>query len=189
MSVPKDIREASRDRLEEEVTFLRQRLTDMQATSTRQLEELRAFRGTGETKLSRDVREFMVAFGQHVADKPSVPPDDVVRLRLRLVVEETVELLRACGAWIGPKNEVERHSNSDVDMVELADALADIDYVVEGTRLAFGISGASIANEVHRSNMAKAGGKLDEHGKLQKPDGWTAPDIEGALIKQGWVRT
>ena len=133
-----------------------------QAGVVAQLLELRAFRGTGETKLARDVREFMVAFGQHVANKPSVPPDDVVRLRLRLVVEEMFELLSACDAYLGQGGVVERYAKPEVDMVELADALADIDYVIEGTRIAFGIQGTQIADAVHKSNMAKVGGKLDD---------------------------
>lgn len=193
--IPTEVRNMPRNALEDEVSRLRRDLaqlnkqvTSLQTLSTKQLEELRAFRGTGETKLSRDVREFMTAFGQHAADKPSVPPDDVVRLRLRLVVEEMFELLSACDAFLGQGGAVERYAKPEVDLVELADALADIDYVVSGTRIAFGILDAPIANEVHRSNMAKAGGKLDEHGKLRKPEGWTPPDIEGELIKQGWVR-
>ena len=74
----------------------------------------------------------------------------------------------------------------NVKMADLADGLADIDYVVEGTRLEFGIDGDAIAEEVHRANMAKAGGPIAPNGKRLKPPGWTPPDIEGELRKQRW---
>ena len=45
----------------------------------------------------------------------------------------------------------------------------------------------SSVTEVHRANMAKAGGpRRHEDGKLLKPVGWSPPDIEGELKKQGW---
>ena len=67
-----------------------------------------------------------------------------------------------------------------------ADALADLDYVIEGTRLEFGIDGWPIAQAVHKSNMAKVGSKVREDGKILKGPDWTPPDIAGELRKQGW---
>ena len=75
-----------------------------------------------------------------------------------------------------------------VRLPEFIDATHDLDYVVEGTRLECGVDGAPIAAEVHRANMAKAHGPMREDGKRLKPEGWTPPDIEGELVKQGWVR-
>jgi hypothetical protein len=34
--------------------------------------------------------------------------------------------------------------------------------------------------------LSKVGGKPDATGKLQKPDGWTPPDVEGVLRRAGW---
>lgn len=73
-----------------------------------------------------------------------------------------------------------------VNLPELADALGDVDYVVEGTRIEYGIDGDPVAAEIHRSNMAKVGGGKRADGKSQKPPGWTPPDIKGELEKQGW---
>ena len=73
-----------------------------------------------------------------------------------------------------------------VNLVELADGLADLDYVIEGARVEFGIDGVPIAAEVHRANMAKTTGSVREDGKRLKPPGWQPPDIEGELKKQGW---
>jgi predicted HAD superfamily Cof-like phosphohydrolase len=145
--------------------------------------------------LREQVSEFMDATGQTRRTRPTAPPDNEVILRNRLVMEEAFELLdastghRSCVVR-GLKAAVMqalRDIEVEVDMVEIADALADIDYVVEGTRLCFGIYGESIADEVHRSNMAKVqGGYLDDHGKFQKPDNWSPPDILGCLKAQGY---
>ena len=146
----------------------------------------------------KHVREFHTAFGCPAPSKPTVPPDDRLRLRLRLVLEEVTELFDACavceeiaGQLHGALIELESGGDGiffkdEYDMVKVADALADIDYVVEGMRLELGIDGEPIAAEVHRSNMAKVGATQREDGKILKPPGWTPPDIEGELRKQGW---
>jgi predicted HAD superfamily Cof-like phosphohydrolase len=149
--------------------------------------------GREVSDIRKQVEEFHRAIGQPVLDYPQVPDDDRVRFRIGLVLEEFCEFL---GATTGvPRDkikegvaallEVLKTARVQVDLVELADALADLDYVIEGTRLAFGINGKPIANEVHRSNMAKLGGGVNEVGKSLKPAGWTPPNIEGELIKQG----
>jgi predicted HAD superfamily Cof-like phosphohydrolase len=72
------------------------------------------------------------------------------------------------------------------DLVEIADALADIIYIACGTAVSYGIPLDKVFEEVHRSNMAKlVDGKVlrREDGKVQKPEGWTPPDIEGVLKK------
>jgi predicted HAD superfamily Cof-like phosphohydrolase len=139
------------------------------------------------------VAEFHRLLGQPILDKPQVPPPDRVNLRLRLLTEEVEELLDACG-YVGAamlmrsvRDELTRFAyDTHVDIIGVADALEDIDFVVEGTRLEFGIDGEPLAAEVSRSNNAKAGGIKSIDGKVQKPEGWTPPDIEGELRKQGW---
>lgn len=163
-------------------------------------------------------RQFHRALGIPVAHSPTVPTDDRVRLRLRLIAEEFFEALEAALA-LGPRGSAHRRTLDavrglislvpvDVDLPGFIDALADIDYVVEGGRVEFGVDGRPIAREVHRSNMAKAtcvkcgvawtpagvcvcGGAEARavhraDGKVAKPDGWTPPDIRGELVKQGW---
>lgn len=143
----------------------------------------------GQT-ISQQVREFHEMTHQPVRDTPTVPPDDEVRTRLRLVLEECFELVGAC---IGSDESIReswrlmlRAINTNevkVDMVEAADALADIAYVVEGTNLSFGIDSATVLAEVQRSNMSKRGGYLDEHGKFRKPPDWSAPRIDEVLAR------
>jgi predicted HAD superfamily Cof-like phosphohydrolase len=142
------------------------------------------------TKLREQVREFHAAFDVPEMLWPVVPSDDRVRLRLRLIAEEFFELLEAS---IDAKlNATQAHIISlinsapvTVDLPEFADACGDLDYVVEGSRLEFGIDGGPIADAIHESNMAKAGGPVIE-GKIRKPEGWLPPDVDGELRKQGW---
>lgn len=150
-----------------------------------------------ESKLRMQVREFHQAFGVPVLTRPQVPSDDRVRLRLRLIAEEFFELLDAStDEWDRAREEIDeaRHlvmrtiedAPIAVDLVEFTDALGDLDYVIEGTRLEFGIDGGPIADEIHRANISKVGGPIREDGKQLKPPGWTPPDILGELRKQGF---
>ena len=118
-----------------------------------------------------DVKDFHVAFGQRVGEKPELPEPEERSLRIKLLTEEFAEYTEA---------EIEH------DLVEIADALADIIYIACGTAISYGIPLDEIFNEVHRSNMAKlVDGKVlrREDGKIQKPEGWTAPDIKNILDK------
>ena len=118
-----------------------------------------------------DVRDFHQAFGQRIGDKPELPDENERKLRVKLLREEFREYL---------------DGESFNDLVEVADALADIIYIACGTAVSYGIPLDDVFAEVHRSNMAKlVDGKVirREDGKIQKPEGWTAPDVRGVLDK------
>ena len=163
-------------------------VTELQKANTRLLEERRA------VDRRYQVSEFYRAMGVPVLDRPQVPPEERVRLRLRLVLEETLELLESAlpnETSIIPQcrrmlDLIIQCGVVRVDLPAFVDALADVDYVVEGTRLEFGVDGGPVAGEVHRANMAKLTGPVREDGKRLKPEGWTPPDVEGELLKQGW---
>lgn len=149
------------------------------------------------TPIRRQVEAFCRAAGHPVREHPQVPPEAEIRLRMGLVMEEFFEFLQALypqlkevnhGAVLFRLRESLIYPRPEPDLVALADAMADLDYVVEGTRLAFGINGAPIAEEVQRSNMAKfgPGSWKREDGKQMKPPDWQPPDIKGELEKQGW---
>lgn len=74
----------------------------------------------------------------------------------------------------------------DGDLIEYVDGLADMIYIILGTAsIQIGAERfARVWDEVHRSNMAKGvDGKIvmRDDGKILKPEGWTPPDIAGAL--------
>lgn len=145
-----------------------------------------------KANITQQVSEFHRAFDFKVRTVPTTDLDlSEMQLRLRLITEETLEILEACGVCVeGLSAEIYGLINNcicQVDLAALADGLADLDYVVEGTRLAFGIPRLEVAAEVHRSNMSKRGGEKDERGKWKKPDNWTPPNIQGVLQAKGWV--
>lgn len=146
------------------------------------------------------VLEFHRAMDVPVLEKPAVPPDERVRLRLNLIAEEFFELLEASlnDTW-RPREDLENIDEVKgrilwliedaplrVNLPEFADALADLDYVIEGARLEFGIDGAPVAAEVHRANMTKTTGPVREDGKRLKGPDFKPPDILSVLKKQGW---
>ena len=118
-----------------------------------------------------DVKEFHKAFGQRIGEKPEIPDTAERTLRMKLLSEEMYEYTIA---------------ENENDLIEIADALADIIYIACGTAVSYGIPLDKVFEEVHRSNMAKlVDGKVlrREDGKIQKPASWTPPDIEGVLKK------
>ena len=122
------------------------------------------------TDMYNDVKDFQIAFGLNVGAKPKLPLDPERQLRIRLLREEFEEYL------VGEDRD---------DIVEIADALADIIYIACGTAVSYGIPLDRVFAEVHRSNMAKlVDGKpiRREDGKILKPEGWAPPDTKGAVF-------
>jgi predicted HAD superfamily Cof-like phosphohydrolase len=116
------------------------------------------------------VTEFMTVFGQDCPSKPTVPDMQTRILRVKLLLEEVLELTEASGLKIvdslgfefskkllTDKDGVQIVENSDTkpDLVEIADAIADISYVNYGAASAYGIDIEPVEEEVHRSNMTK----------------------------------
>ena len=118
------------------------------------------------------VRLFMEAFGQEVKLKPEFPDAETRKMRLDLIEEELEELKDAC---------------FNKDMVEVADALTDLLYVVYGAGHAFGIDLDDSFREVHVSNMSKLGedGKpiYREDGKVMKGPKFKPPALQEVLDK------
>ena len=112
------------------------------------------------------VKQFMEVFGQDVLDRPTMPSSELAKLRLELIREECEELTVATNA---------------MDMVEIADALTDILYVVYGAGHAFGINLDACFDHVHASNMSKLGddGKpiYRDDGKVLKGPNYWAPNM------------
>ena len=108
-------------------------------------------------------------------DVPTVDvPADVKELRCALVEEEAEELRAAVEAD---------------DIVGIADAIADLLYVVHGAALTFGIPVDDVFAEVHRSNMTKLGDDgapiLRADGKVMKGPSYSPPQLEPILHSHG----
>jgi len=99
--------------------------------------------------------------------------ENVVLLRHRLMAEENEEYLEAC---------------KNGDLVEIADALGDMMYILCGTILSHGLQDKieEIFDEIQKSNMSKLGtdGKAiyREDGKIMKGPNYFKPDIKKIIL-------
>ena len=117
-----------------------------------------------------DVKNFMQIYGQEVKTKSSFPSKKIIQLRYNLIKEELDELSVAI---------------KDKDIVEVADALTDLLYVVYGAGHAFGINLDKCFEEVQRSNLSKLdnNGKpiYNESGKVMKGPNYSKPNLKQFL--------
>ena len=117
------------------------------------------------------VKQFMETFGQEVVQKAKFPSKEIVSLRNEFIEEELQELRVS--------------SNIAFDLVEVADALTDLLYVVYGAGHAYGIDLDKCFDEVHRSNMSKLGldGKpiYRDDGKVLKGPNFFQPDLNNII--------
>ena len=122
-------------------------------------------------KNQTNIKEFMTMAGQNVPNSLTTADEATRRLRIKLILEELVELAEASGFVIA----VEKDHVSDIcaiinkdlsnvyiesngkeaNIVEMADAITDIDYVNTGAAVAYGMDLEPLHDEVHRSNMSK----------------------------------
>lgn len=137
------------------------------------------------------VREFHKVFGHPAPDHPTIGDAKTRELRIKLVADELQELAEALGyqLFMTPRYGAELVKMTDkVDLVETADALADLEYVVLGGQVAFGIPGQEVFDEVQRSNMSKLGadGKpiLAPDGKVVKGPNYSPPNLY-PIIERG----
>ena len=95
------------------------------------------------------VAEFHRTFKAPILNTPQIPSADRCKLRVSLIAEELKELQEAI---------------DNQDLVEVADALCDIQYVLSGAVLEFGLGSkfVDLFNEVQRSNMSKACNTYEE---------------------------
>lgn len=102
-----------------------------------------------EPQALNQVAEFHRTFKHPIVDQPAMPSKERAALRVSLLAEEVKELQQAI---------------ADNDMVEVADALCDIQYVLAGAIHEFGLGQQfkALFDEVHRSNMSKACKTVDE---------------------------
>jgi len=108
-----------------------------------------------------DVKVFMEA-----CDQNEMGFGDQSKLYFNLISEEYHELIEAM---------------NNKDIVEIADACADLKWVIEGLEHTLHIPQQAIWDEVSRSNLSKISpsGKVlkREDGKVMKPDTYSPPNL------------
>ena len=118
-----------------------------------------------------DVLDWHRYFGLAIGDRPDLAAETTNELRVELIREEFEELVDAVAR---------------LDIVEVADALADMLYVLHGAAVTWGIPLDEVFREVHRSNMTKLGedGKpvLRADGKILKGPHYSAPRLQPILF-------
>lgn len=115
------------------------------------------------------VIEFHETYGLPVKHEPDLACEQTKDLRVNLLAEELDELKEALAAN---------------DPLETLDALIDLQYVLDGAFISFGLSDVKdeAFAEVHRSNMSKLGedGKpirREGDGKVMKGPNYFKPDL------------
>ncbi len=148
------------------------------------------------------VAEFHGVFGHPIEFSPTTPAADQRLLRFRLIFEELMEFGRAIGID-GMANVDEKvfeegvadalaqfriDPEAEVSLPDAADALGDLDYVVQGSNLVFGFPAEAVVAEIHRANMSKLGADgapvRREDGKILKGPNYTPPDVKRILMSQ-----
>ena len=119
------------------------------------------------------VTAFHKAFGLGIKNEPTADlSDEKNLLRYKLMREENEEYLEA---------------TNNNDLVEVADALGDMLYILCGTIIEHGMQHKieEVFDEIQRSNMSKLGedGKpiYREDGKVLKGPNYFKPNIKGIL--------
>lgn len=122
------------------------------------------------------VQAFHEAFKLNIQNSPTVNiSEDRKKLRFELMKEENEEYIEAA------KNN---------DLIEVADALGDMLYILCGTIIEHGMQDKieEVFNEIQRSNMSKLGedGKpiYREDGKVLKGPNYFKPDIKKILLSK-----
>lgn len=138
------------------------------------------------------VKQFHQVYGLPIIRSEAKVDIERIHMRMSLILEETAELV---GAVYGgeAREELEKtiaklSDNHNRDVVETADALADLVYVTYGMALECGISLPDVLAEVQASNLSKLGadGKpiYREDGKVLKGPGFFPPNVKRALQKR-----
>ena len=116
------------------------------------------------------VHEFHKAFKCNIGNVPSLPNEAERHIRKWLLKEEYEEYL-------------EGEANNDI--VEIADGLVDMLYIIYGTGVSYGLPMDTLFDEVHLSNMSKLDNDgnpiFRADGKVLKGPNFFKPNIKNIL--------
>lgn len=135
------------------------------------------------------VHAFMKGVGQDTPFRPVIPNAQIRRLRVLLIAEELAELAHGLGVGftfnIGTVAPIASEEALPA-LVESADGIADLLYVVYGAAVAMGLDIQPIFDEVQRSNMSKVtnGHKCEKTGKWIKGPNYSPADLRPVVAAQ-----
>jgi predicted HAD superfamily Cof-like phosphohydrolase len=124
---------------------------------------------------------------------PVLPAPEECELRARLMLEEVTEAMvaligdeAAIRLMVRRMRAMEEMCFLEPNIVNVAQELADIKVVTEGTADVCGIILAPVFDEVMDANDRKCGpgARVRADGKLLKPIDWRGPDVAGVLARQ-----
>jgi len=123
------------------------------------------------------VKQFHETYGSYIGKNPELPDQEERKLRKSLLQEEFNEYLT------GEENN---------DIVEIADALGDMLYVIYGTAITYGIPLDEVFEEIHNSNMSKLGADglpiYRDDGKILKGPNYFKPNLRSIIDKKNGVQ-
>lgn len=129
------------------------------------------------------VYEFQKAMGQDINVDYSA---DLLRLRMALIEEEMKELKDE--VKIATEELENKGSVSFVTKTQILKELCDLQYVVSGFAVTFGLPIEPAFNRIHASNMSKLeDGKpvKNEQGKVMKGKNYEAPSLTDLICDMG----
>jgi predicted HAD superfamily Cof-like phosphohydrolase len=123
------------------------------------------------TEEQEKVREYHERFGCTAHARPTWAGTDEHRVRVALIEEELAEF---------------RNAGEAQDLVEIADALGDLLYVVYGAAVAYGIDLKPVFDEIHAANLSKGDPEVVRRpdGKLLKAANYRPPQVREIIRSQ-----
>ena len=123
------------------------------------------------TEEQEKVREYHERFGCTANDRPTWAGNDEHRVRVALIEEELAEF---------------RNAGEAQDLVEIADALGDLLYVVYGAAVAYGIDLEPVFDEIHAANLSKGDPDVVRRpdGRLLKAANYRPPQVREVIEAQ-----
>mmetsp|Transcript_12471 Transcript_12471/g.24761 ORF Transcript_12471/g.24761 Transcript_12471/m.24761 type:complete len:193 (+) Transcript_12471:24-602(+) len=157
---------------------------------------------------SLHVRDFTLGAGQPSPSVPQVMTPTQVDFITKMILDEVMELMATHYDPATAKEKMKGMIDASKDIPKeeyghlpdertrelhqaaaQADALVDVYYYMQNAACKSGLNLSSVFSMVHAANMAKrdpATGQFlkREDGKIIKPQGWKAPDVEGEIVRQ-----
>lgn len=141
-------------------------------------------------------REFHQRMGLTVRDAPSLGTPDEREERVRLMLEELLEVAEKLGVEvsdartgyrIGCVADLSFSDDGAADVASVLHELADLQVTVSGTAVQFGLPLLAAVRGMHRANMEKT--PAGPGRKPLKPAGWRPADVSGFVADRSTCLT